>query len=806
MSIDAAGILMDIGITNVSNVQGAPHLIRCELWIGEDDSIIAKNSRTRVLILHSGFSEDHIAGAKQRLASIGASVQLVLFEDSMPSFDLQNKAAGAFPDARVLTIGACLRQAIFRGQKIDEPPPVDYYVPPTIVPASGPVIKDSAITMLLGWIRGGVSAGTEPGRVGVLLAPAGTGKTALATELFKHVLHRPQATDPKLRRANDLPFPLLIDRFAWIDHEFRETSDNLADLVGNAIYRQFRFQPPIDRIQRSLRYGAISPILDGFDELCATNPSLFGADDTIKGLVNALQGVNGNRILLTCRESFWHDNVDVKLQSQVTAFRLKSFSEDQRREYLTKRFPTAPEQPKKERTLGLLQKISSMRGSASATANSELHNLSFLPWVVQFAAEATDAAILDRSAFDAEGTVPEADPLGHVLWQFCRREQQRIGIALSSEGQIRFFSSLAALCNEWFPIDRVDTVHALLSGEPGYPGDNSHVEFLRKHGFLRIVGKDIPNNCRFEYPEVQDYLRARVAVDSVCGALVALGDEDIFRRCATEQTRLVDFVSLLLRWQLSVREIVSALALQCQRFNDTTSEEALAAQAGLLQILLRVLRDDNLSAMDTTSNVCRYFGDPNGRIIKGAYLNGLISRIDFRGVSFYDSKFRNTHLEHCIFDSDTAFVNCGFEGEFRAAMNCKSLGDATVDNCSFSDDAMATFRQHKNKVGRLQIDRSHIEEACHNILRQFHIGQMGLRSKSYVDVKSGASKSSPIGEEILDELLRSGVLEEEKAGTKHSIEVKDRSAVSAFIQQSTPRGSMAQAINKLASRHVKSRR
>ena len=72
----------------------------------------------------------------------------------------------------------------------------------------------------------------------------------------------------------------------------------------------------------------------------------------------------------------------------------------------------------------------------------------------------------------------------------------------------------------------VNTIHGLLSDEASYQGSPRHVEFLRKHGFLRVIGKETPNNCRFEYPEVQDYLRARVAVDSICGDAKVLGDDD----------------------------------------------------------------------------------------------------------------------------------------------------------------------------------------------------------------------------------------------------------------------------------------
>jgi hypothetical protein len=140
---------------------------------------------------------------------------------------------------------------------------------------------------------------------------------------------------------------------------------------------------------------------------------MFGADDTIEGLIGALEGVRGSRILLTCRESFWHDNVDIKLQSKVTAFRLSPFSEAQRREYIGKRFPAESDQSKRDRTLALLQKISNIRATKNTTRSSgELLNLSFLPWVVQFAAEATDSDLLSNTVYESASATPEVDPSG----------------------------------------------------------------------------------------------------------------------------------------------------------------------------------------------------------------------------------------------------------------------------------------------------------------------------------------------------------------------------------------------------------
>jgi len=177
--------------------------------------------------------------------------------------------------------------------------------------------------------------------------------------------------------------------------------------------------------------------------------------------------------------------------------------------------------------------------------------------------------------------------------------------------------------------------------------------------------------------------------------------------------------------------------------------------------------------------------------------------LDLKRVRVAGAVFRNAHLEHCRFDDETFFDGCHFEEEFRAALNCRGLGDVVLQDCTLSDDATATFRQHKNNVGRVRLDRIHIDDASHHILKQFRIGQMGFRTKNFDDIEHEAAKASPIGDDILVELIRSGVLKEKKAGIRRSLEVADKSAASAFLQQSTPRGSMAETIERLAKRFVK---
>jgi hypothetical protein len=799
MDIDAPGILMDIGITNATNVLRPPHLKSCELWAGDSDSLTATTQRTRVLILHSGFSAENVDAAKQSAKNI----DLVLFEDSALARDLEKKVQTAFPDARVLTIGNALRHAIFRGLASNQPNSVDYYVPPTIVPAAGMPPIQSALVTLFQWMRGTSTLPDAPSRVGVLLGPAGTGKTALAIELI-NVFLRHYPVDAKLRQTVSIPFPILIDRLSWIDHEFRDTTDNLADLIGNSLYKQYRFQPPIDKIQRCLRYGAICTILDGFDELCATKPFHFGADDTIAELVRILDGVDGSRILLTCRESFWHDNVDITLRAKLTAFRLNPFSEVQRDEYLTKRFPAESDQPKKSRTISLLNRIAELHvPSVNGQNGSEIRNLSYLPWVVQFAAESSDSSALESSSYDSVGTTPNIDPLGHVLWQFCRREQQRIGIALEPQDQVMFFSNLAAITGEWFPIDQVNSLYDVLFDKGAERGGSENVKFLRRHGLLHIVGDETPNNCRFEYPEVQDYLRARIAVDSICGAASVLGDDDVFRRCAAEQVRLVDFISILLRWRLPLAEIAARMAPQRRRFVAIENENGKLAAAGLLQILVRTLRDGRMTPREVMAHLCRYFGATADNVIEHGYFYGLFSRLDFSGVKVSKTTFKNVHIEHSAFDKETMFINCEFEEEFTAALNCTGLGDVSLIDCTYSKGALSTFRLHQNRVGRIDVDRPHIDFTCGHILGQFQIGQSGFRSKSYEDVLHEAKKVSPIGEDVLGELIGRGVLRERRGGTRVSLEVAERGAVSSFLQQSILRGAMVEVIDRLVRRHLR---
>jgi hypothetical protein len=171
-------------------------------------------------------------------------------------------------------------------------------------------------------------------------------------------------------------------------------------------------------------------------------------------------------------------------------------------------------------------------------------------------------------------------------------------------------------------------------------------------------------------------------------------------------------------------------------------------------------------------------------------------------VHITNTLFREVHIEHCVFDKETVFDHCVFEDKFTAALNCKGLRDAAVVNCTLSTGASSTFRLHQKEVEPITIDRPHIDDVTHHILGQFQIGQTGFRSKRFEDVLHEAKKVSVIGEDVLEELIKRGVLKEEKAGTRRSLEVAEKGAVSAFLQQSILKGRMVETIERLAKRHI----
>jgi predicted transcriptional regulator len=109
---------------------------------------------------------------------------------------------------------------------------------------------------------------------------------------------------------------------------------------------------------------------------------------------------------------------------------------------------------------------------------------------------------------------------------------------------------------------------------------------------------------------------------------------------------------------------------------------------------------------------------------------------------------------------------------------------------------------HEKDVGSVPIDRRHIDDVARHILWQFQIGQTGFRSKSFDDVLHEAKKNSRIGEDVLDELIKRGVVKEEKAGSRRSLEIAEKGAVSSFLQQSILRGRLVDAIERLAKRHA----
>lgn len=633
---------------------------------------------------------------------------------------------------------------------------------------------------LLQWLSS--SRQSEKHNVAVLLAPAGTGKTTFALELFRRLLqHHPQ------------PFiPLLVHDQQWLnvskqaDMTFeRLWSEALAEFYPGAVIGP-------DRLFTFFSYGTICPILDGVDELCARFPRDFSPIGTLERL---LADFGAGRLLLTSRDIFWHESIDAATRSEVLHIDLQRFTEHQRDIYVNRRFPE--EKNKRRRAFSIFNRLrqGATKRSAAVDISSALKELSdipasyeeervdLLPFVVMLATEAADVKT-NEGLHRYAPLLATSDPLKGLLLAFCERERERHQMEAAAENQLKVLETLAVRVAQPFGGDALrNAIHKSM----GTHGDDEYKRFT-EHGLLRRVGTEKASlSIRFAF--VADYLIARVAAEWVRGgsdnvsgvrALQLLSDNVIAtERCA----------ELL---QAEARPISDHLVARWR-----TLTEEVAARAGYVQLVLRLARNiSNGLRSETTRFVLSVLGDIAARRLMGAIFIGTMKGLDLCDITLYECTIRDCEIDNCVFDSKTYFKNCTIDGSLTLGNNT-NLRLAKYDPDTFiSLEARAVLQLEIGQTRNLPVTESQIIAWVGGALRKFRRGAIFvLRSEEAA--RRALLNSTQHADSILDALISSGVITVVNDRKHSALMIADSRSVRIFLDNRTPVGAIERALRIL---------
>jgi len=303
---------------------------------------------------------------------------------------------------------------------------------------------------------------------------------------------------------------------------------------------------------------------------------------------------------------------------------------------------------------------------------------------------------------------------------------------------------------------------------------------------------------RFTYDFVFDYLCASVLLRWLQGSSDPRSAVSVLNICADQPGNLLDGTADLV---LSVcgREWVT---LARGRYRALCEAKGIDRrwQAGMFHLVHAVAKRD-AQQEERLKNLFDVLGDAGSKSLSNVYLEGAIDNLDLRAVSFRNVTFGNIEFASCRFDETTKMEDCTFSANLDFE-NCHGAGLLTITGGSTSVHARSAFQREQVRGVDHRISIDQIEEAIRFVLWKFHRGA-GLKSIIEDNIRSSAKSSFAFGDQVLDVLIKFGVLERFQSATRHNVKILAKSDVVQLINNNYKRGRLKEAFDELVRRLVR---
>lgn len=553
------------------------------------------------------WSELEIAREAMEANNPSKAYGVVFPTDRAPQLDARNvgRLHDLLPNGHTLTLRLLYYSSVFnRNLRSPTATQVENFVEQRV---SFPGISEpvAALTTIVRWLRGEIDTKQ---RIAVLLAPGGQGKTTLARQIFNHF-----AT-----AKFEATVPLLVNSDAWNRNaEIITDMEDVWRLGIRECYPDAGVSP--DMLQRSLLLGTICPILDGLDELCTVLPWDFKPDETVSALIDTFEGSAGDgRLLITSRLTFWEDNISPSMLNKVLQISLHKFDEQERNDYLQKRFPDGDQ--KRERAQRILARIATRAGAYRSETGEPLRltrdqsvkpyeGIEFVPFVVMLAADSADTEKSDFAAAYGE-LLESSDPLHGLLLAICERDEFRhkMPAEMTAEKQISILELLAGEFGNQISDDDVQLAFAESGIDPDLRVKIVDHSLIRRHG----------KRYAFTFDFVYDYLRSSILLKWLKGSVNETTVKNVLVACAEQPGNLLDGAADLIRsacgdgWVELARGRFSELRIyKGQQYDDKR-------QAGFFHVALALVKRD-VQRATRVEKLLSVFGDPTSRRFSDLY-------------------------------------------------------------------------------------------------------------------------------------------------------------------------------------------
>lgn len=671
-------------------------------------------------------------------------------------------------------------------KKITQIQPKFYTNPPVLVPAGVDRKIPNPIYSLL--VDPESSQLTQNGRLGIMLAEPGQGKTYMSQHLVYNLSEN----------KKDI-IPIYIDSNQW-----RSMSVDDLTSLWKTIAHSFRyFETPINWIEgcedlfikTTLKAGLFRVVFDGFDEYILRNHGRVQADEAIQALSELVSSTDA-RLIITSRTTFWESEIKA-IEADVeplefknaSLFVIKPFDQSHAKNYFSTRLEG--DELKQRSAIDLFRALSA-------------HGDSFVGrgFVLNLIAD-----LVSRNPKIKPDKL-DVSPIQWLMKAICEREQLRQDLPIDANQQLDILQTFVADVIQGNP-PNTETLDYAISDIAKNLDTKTRELCIAKLSPHPLINKT-NNHDKWVIPQEQikvvllaEYILYLVSQVDNAPLLSAFYNNAELGGSLTN-----DLASMIIEisnkgdpYDVNIkrfRHIVECLLL-CDQRNHNISERSNNIKILAVLISLKVVDKyvkKGSSRQDRANLLISMF--PN-KTLNRLPFSGAIASMDFRGVKFDFCRFDHVRWANCKFDQDTDFTSCHFIGGSKS--NCEGFGDVKLINPTSDDAGRSFLNSSLIEAGKKQYTEDDLKSDINSVVSKFVAkGGLGFKRVTEKNLNTGTIRFSKYSDIIITEIKRRILSEHHISGSSdlgYGVKDEAKDSIRFFANNNVFTGILQEVFDRL---------
>ncbi|PPC76780.1 hypothetical protein C4K68_13720 [Pokkaliibacter plantistimulans] len=575
----------------------------------------------------------------------------------------------------------------------------------------------------------------EQSTANVIIAPGGTGKTTLCSNLAKFY-----------QKESDV-IPVFIE-----SEEMKKSSALLAKKKIRSVFDLYDAYSSVcinqdneyvfNKItfEVAILTGKLVLIIDGLDELIPLFHEGFDIESFLQSIDELHKEMNSSKLIITSRNDVISEEM-VSRYSNLSKYMLLGFDDKTCKKYLDKRFGHYTNH----------EKMIKAAESNITPLISKDKNQRILPFIVDLLSsivedsQGSDSLKLE-SSFEDKDYKSNEELTDYLVYSILRRESVRQSIDISISEVLDIFLELALSHSDSFPVQDLKSIIDVY-----YP-EVSHelTDKLLRNPLISVEN----STCRFKYDFLSEYFNTLSVIQFITSgsrsdelvklaAKHAFGDSNLYK----------DVVKYLQSKEPDSNALIKRIILQIKSnltYDDVFKRDDYRFRAISLLVNINLDLNKSLQKSEKTEELKKIFGEKNNIHFLSIY--GIAKPLDFSNThisnsrfigykSFTSSKFENTKFSNCVFEN----IN-----NEKIPIN---LDSSMFDSCQMGDlDIVIDIANNRKKENRALVEK----ELRTFFTSFFNRARFVDQKKSYVKF---SDKVKRIDSHFFDNLLARKIIE-----------------------------------------------